>query len=235
MKPDEKEKKEIAGHLLEEMDAANLHNRDVARLLNLKLCYITWIKNEKYWPDVSEAAWNRFREWHESRVTLAEYKFPEGEELVVLDAPVKIPVAAGPDEHAPENILELEPGAAQPKQKRKYTRHDKGEDKSVKIILQKEAMEQLKKRVDLLIEDNNRLTHLVKELQNNHLLIQGDQDIKIDQFYKVLAERIDLVEKAIPDIHHDIEELQEGIAHLVTLPKPDGKAQIVFFQRNSYK
>ncbi len=161
------EKKEIAAHFIESFNLENLHNRDAAKLLNLKLCYISWIKNENCHDSISKAAWERFEQWHISRGKISDFKIPEGEPLLEITRPepVLYPVRPETDEHSPEN---LQPD----KQKRKYTRHNQGEGKSVKIVLQKQEIKELNKRIDILIEDNNKLSRTCEDLSKKVFVIE---------------------------------------------------------------
>lgn len=79
--------------------------------------------------------------------------------------------------------------------------------KSVKIILQNAEIEKLHKRIDDLEKNtnNNFSVHLKK----------------ITELYS--------------EIRTKTEQLEEGISHLVTLPKQTEKPVIVIFQRNIYK
>lgn len=207
----EVEKKEVAAHFTEALEYEDLHNSQAARFLNLNPCYITWIRNEKYWSDISKAAWERFAEWHLTREKISDFSIPEGEPIQEKKK-LAVKEEEGVDEHSPEAAFT--PGEAPGKQKRKYTRHDQGESKSVKIILQKQEIESLNKRIDLLTEDNNRMAQTLEELGKKVFVLE-------DETIAVMIQRI--------------KELQEGIGHLVTIPKTESKPGIVLFQRNIYK
>lgn len=238
------EKQEIASHFNEAMDHEDLYNAQAARLLNLNPCYITWLKNEKYWPDISQAAWDRFNQWHQSREKLSAFVIPEDEPIWEKKNNKKVEFSVkgkdlaavleneGPEEHSPEAAFSTnEPG----KQKRKYTRHDQGEGKSVKIVLQKEEIENLNRRIDLLIEDNNRMAQSLKELETNNLLLLSENE-KLDNLMKELGKKVFVLEdETIAVMSQSIKDLQEGIGHLVTIPKAENKPGIVVFQRNIYK
>ncbi len=78
-RPDEK--KTLCSALTEAIIKEDLHNCEAAQLLNLNPCYIQWAKNEKYFSDISLAAWERFIQWHESRGRIRDFKIPEGEPI----------------------------------------------------------------------------------------------------------------------------------------------------------
>jgi hypothetical protein len=227
----EQDKKELAAHFNEALEHEDLHLSQAARFLNLNPCYITWIRNEKYWSDISAAAWSRFEAWHLTRGKLSDFQVPEGEAIWEKKKPAPKTEPEGIDEHSPDNLLPPET----PKQKRKYTRHDQGEGKTVKIILQKEEIEQLKKRVDLLTEDNNRLAQSVKELHTNNLILLSENE-KLGSLISELSKKIFVIEdESLAVMRQEIKDLQEGIGHLVTIPKPYVKPGIILFQRNIYK
>jgi predicted RNase H-like nuclease (RuvC/YqgF family) len=234
----ENEKQQIASHFNEAMDHEDLYNTQAARFLNLNPCYITWIRNEKYWSDISQAAWDRFNKWHQGREKLSEFRIPEGEVIWEKKNNKKIEFSVkgkdlaavldneSPEEHSPEAISTSPEEPV--KQKRKYNRHDQGEGKSVKIILQKKEIEELNSRIDqldqtmkevrsnneLLLEENNRLGKLVEDLSKKVFVIE-DENIAV--------------------MLHDIKDLQEGIGHLVTLSKQDSKLSIILFPKYIYK
>lgn len=246
------EKQEIGSHFNEAMDHEDLHNCQAARFLNLNPCYITWIKNEKYWSDISQAAWDRFNLWHQGRDKLSAFVIPENEPIWDKRNNKKVEFSVkgkdlaavlhneGPEEHSPEAVFSTneQPG----KQKRKYTRHDQGEGKSVKIILQKEEIEQLNKRIDLLIEDNNKQAALIKDMQmamgvirNNFGSLESDQE-KLAMVVEDLGKKAFVLEdETIAVMRQEIKDLQEGIGHLVTLAKKEDKSSLVMFQKNIYK
>jgi hypothetical protein len=221
------EKRTLRDHLLSCIDKESLHTREVAQALNLAPCYISWVKNEKFWDGMSKASWDRLEEWHLTREPIKLFTIPEGEQPIEIKGE-KTEVSHQEQrisEHSPENLL---PEAGTIKLKRKYTRHTPGEGKGVKIILQKEEIEQLNRRIDLLIEDKSK-----KEKQLQYFI---DGHGKLASVVEDLEKKVFVLEdESLAVMRQQIKDLQEGIGHLVTLPKPDGKTQIVFFQRNTYK
>ena len=74
-------KKEIADHYMEAVNREELHTGDAARYLNLNPCYLSMVKTPRHWSSMSQAAWDRLEEWHESRDKIAAFVIPEGEEI----------------------------------------------------------------------------------------------------------------------------------------------------------
>ena len=72
-------KKEIADHYMEAINREDLHTGEAARYLNLNPCYLSMVKIEKHWSSMSQAAWDRLGEWHDSRCKISEFVIPEME------------------------------------------------------------------------------------------------------------------------------------------------------------
>jgi hypothetical protein len=221
------EKRTLRDHLLSCIEKESLHTREVARALNLKPCYITWVKNEKFWDSMSRASWNRLEEWYLTREAIKLFTIPEGEQPVEIkgENPEERPREQGVSEHSPENLL---PEAGTTRLKRKYTRHDPGKGESVKIVLQKEEIEQLNRRIDLLIEDKNKKDKLLQYFIDGH----G----KFAAVVEDLAKKVFVIEdESLAAMRQEIKDLQEGIGHLVTLAKKEDKPTVILFQKNIYK
>lgn len=203
------DKKEISEALIEAMNKENLHTRGVAEKLNLNPSYISMAKNPNYWDSMGKLAWERLEKWLDSRLKISEFQIPEGEELW---KPNKKTKNAMEEPVKPLKVKDIEhdditPGGPQVAVKPKKEKKEKNR-KSVKPMLNQREMAKMNQRVESLEEE-------VESQQND------------------LAK----FEESISDLKQRIEDVETGISHLVTIPKPEpeNKPGIIIFQRNIYK
>ena len=214
------DKREIVSALKEHIDREELHTSEAAKHLNLNPIYVSLAKNEKNWDSISRAAWERLEEWFFSRAPLKDFQIPEGEEIYKAKEKTRsihAQESKEPDEHSPEAVFT--PGDEKPL-KRHYKPRAEKPGKSVKIIINQAEIAALNKRVDLLTKDLNDVAGILKESEINVGVL-----INLVNEEKVKTE----------ELQAQVKDLQEGMGHLVTIPKAESKPGIVVFQRNIYK
>jgi hypothetical protein len=212
------DKKEISASLMEHMNREELHTSEAARLLNLNPCYISMAKSEKSWDSMGKAAWERLMEWFNTRCNIRDFQIPEGEEIFKRKekeyTPGKAEVKAitEPEEHSPEAVI----SPAKPER----NIHPKKEKhaKSVNIIINKAELADVRQRAGVL---EGRLREL------DTVITKMDNEFR-QRFYIMEEETLSVMRLRIKD-------LEEGMGHLVTIPKAENKPSIVIFQRNIYQ
>jgi hypothetical protein len=219
------DKKEIAASFMEHMDREKLHTSEAARFLNLLPCYCSMVKSEKSWDSMTKTAWERFLEWFNTRCNIRDFQIPEGEEILKRkEKPQQEPkpefkplrqsiddsdIALAADEHSPETALSN--------------------------ITEKEA--EFVKEIKPAIEKAGR--NIAKKQRNGKivkLVINQGEMADLRQKIKFLEEEIIVLKaETISVLLQRIKDLETGMGHLVTIPKPENAPKIVIFQRNNYK
>jgi len=214
-------KKEIADHYMEATNREELRTREAARYLNLNPCYLSMVKTERHWSSMSQAAWDRLEEWHESRCKISEFVIPEGEEI--FKKPERKPSL--PEEGTvPENYSTGSAAAAKVIKK-------KGRKKLVKKEPQSSFAEDRSTEPDI-IDRVKALEKKVTELNlKNTLLLKEIESLKESADARI--EGLLVLEK---DNNNQIEDIKSSInTNKVKSNGKDRHPRVVFFQRNYYK
>lgn len=66
-------KEQIKARLDKAIDVEKLSQRDTACFLNIPQCYISLIRNPKFWKNVTREAWEKTLAWINSGLTLRQY------------------------------------------------------------------------------------------------------------------------------------------------------------------
>lgn len=219
-------KKEIASHFVEALNKEDLHTSEAARFLNMNPCYLSMLKNEKHWDCMSGVSWNRLEEWHESRDTIRSFKIPEGEEIYKRPAKPVVAEKEPPEEFSPEATFSV------PVKKKSHN------GKNVKSVVSNAEISDLRKRIldietSLMNEIRNvaKLETIVDELK----AITDKQDQVIHdygkEFFVLNDETISVMLARQKDHEKRIEGVEEGISHLVTIPKNGSGLTINFYNQ----
>lgn len=219
-------KKELSETLKEHIDRESLHSREVARILNLIPAYISMARNEKSWEHLPKHAWERIADWFYTRGPLSEYKRPEGEAVLDIFLKEKDPSFTNLSRKEKEIVEEVKEKTEKIAKAFKVKKQKQG--KSVKLMINSALMTTLENRIKrledqnlLLVNDNNQLSQELGNLKNKLFVLE-------DEMLPVLNSRIE-------DATRMAKEAQEGVSHLVTIPKQIDKPSVVVFQRNIYK
>jgi hypothetical protein len=74
-------KKELSGALRKAMTEEHLWSHDTVKLLNINPQYVSMMLNPNSFDKAGSTAWVRIEDWFKTNDTLANYKFPDGEEI----------------------------------------------------------------------------------------------------------------------------------------------------------
>ncbi len=213
MKMTDQRKKEIADHYMEAVNREELHTGEAGRYLNLNPCYLSMVKTPKHWSSMSQAAWDRLEEWHETRDKIAAFVIPEGEEI--FKKPER--KASLPEEGELINVKatsrEKKKGSPPP-----LDRKAKKADKRKTVEL------------DARLEDAIGILHA--RLEDAIGILRGQ--IRVNDL------RIEVLEDLVEKLNNKVSSLTARLeTHSpVSAPKPNNKRKhsgIIFFQRNYYK
>jgi len=233
LKPEEK--KILVSHLIEAMNREELIVRETARILNLNPCYVSMFKNEKSWDSCPRDAWYRLTQWHNSRLPLKEYRYPE-------DEPKWMPKEK---DNPPPPMPKEEPLPPMPKEKKPDKMEKPG--KSVKLILNQAEMKQMQEKIADMEAKIKAHVIFIKELQRQAdeaaLKIAGQAE-NIDNMANnqgFIREKVNILERRIAEEHNRTAELFNRIEALEKLKQITGvirgediKRSLVLFQRNIY-
>jgi len=201
------EKKILASHLMEAMDKEELNTRETARCLNLNPCYVSMFKNYRLWDSCPRDAWCRLTQWHDSRLKLKEYQYPEDEPKWEPKAKDNPP---SPMDKGENTILDL------PETKKEIGKIEQEKSgKSVKLVLNQAEMKQIQDRIAELERKIEAHVIFIKELQK-----QADE---------ANTELFRLKGATIPNIFYRLGELEKPKEEISGKPH-----QTVIFQRNIY-
>ena len=210
-------KKEIAGHYVEAMNREDLHTSQAGRFLNLNPCYLSMVKNQKHWPSMSQAAWDRLEEWHESRCKISEFIIPEGEGI--FKKPERRPSL--PEEgEAPPNYSTGSAAAAKVIKK-------KGRKKSVKKEPQSSFAEDRSTEPDII----DRVKALEKKVTDLLKEIEGyNEDVRSNKY------GMEIHTGQIKNLREYIDAVNEELLKKIEMKtKGEDLRKVIFFQRNYYK
>ena len=200
------EKKILASHLMEAMDKEELNTRETAQRLNLNPCYVSMFKNEKSWDSCPKDAWHRLTQWHNSRLKLKEYQYPEDEPKWEPKEKDNLP---SPMEKGENTILNLSGTKIEIRK-----REQEKSGKSVKLILNQEEIKQIQDRITELEGKIEAHVISIKELQKAAK--------SAEELFRLNADTIQNILTRLRELEKPKEEIS-GKPH-----------QTVIFQRNIY-
>ena len=216
-------KKEIADHYMEAINREDLHTSQAGRFLNLNPCYLSMVKNQKHWPSMSQAAWDRLEEWHESRCKISEFIIPEGEPI--FKKPERKPSL--PEEGDLVNAKKRKiPSPPTPPEARKIKHTSrKKEARQPGIKLSSDTSEGSIKLLETKVaEVTLKTTLLLKEIAEQ------------DEAIKCLKYGMEIQAGLIQKLREYIDAVNENLSKKVDVKiKGEDLRKIVFFQRNYYK